>query len=172
VFFSFYFKSNSLIFLILTSNVSAYCWQQSTQATCIADTDESCKWKNDSLGGWCQVLDCWSLYNQTDCETTSIPNRNCTWQGGGTTYSCEQMSCYSFDGTNQTTCENNSAGLSCQWNPQCWSSGGGGGTWTADCYSFNTEATCKNNSGCSWGSCNTKGCWNYNLELEIVLGGA
>ncbi len=158
--------SSVLVSVNLVSNFvsAADCWSYTTQTTC--DADSSCNWKIDSYstsGGWCQELTCWSFYNQSDCDTIPVTGKNCTWRGGGTTYSCKEASCWLFDGTNETYCVNNSAGLGCQWRSECYSSGYGtvGGV---SCWDITNEETCLNLTGCSWGTCMSKSCYDYTAQ--------
>ena len=156
--FWFFFLIISVFFLV--SFVSATCWDK-TQTTCTAAN--GCKWKNDSWSttGWCEELNCWSLYTQSECTSTVVPGKNCTWQGGGTTYSCEKLSCWSLSGTNASACANNSAGLSCDWSSSCYPAGGS--MPSTNCYLYdNNQSGCLNVTGCAWGNCMEKGCWSYN----------
>src|SRR3989344_2013208 len=139
---------------------AADCWQYTSNASGQCTSANGCKWKSDSWGSWCEELNCWSLYSQNECTSTNVPGKNCTWQAGGTTYSCEDLSCWSFTGTNETACVNNSASLSCNWKGQCYSEGySPSGT---DCWSITSQSTCGNTTGCKWGQCEQKSCWNAN----------
>ncbi len=155
-----------LVFFILISLSfvsAANCWQYTSESGGCSATN-GCKWKNDSwsLTGWCEELNCWSLYSQSECTTAVVPGKNCTWQGGGTTYGCEKLSCWSLSGTNANSCVNNTKGLSCDWGDSCYSSG-----YTSpgvDCWSKQNQTSCLNATGCSWGQCMEKGCWSYNAN--------
>src|SRR3989344_8424884 len=136
----------SVVFLL--SSVDAVdCWSYSMNSTC--SVVSGCTWKNDSWNpsGWCEQLSCWSLTTQNTCSTTTVPGKNCTWNGGGTTYSCDELSCWSFSGTNSSTCASNVANKSCSWSSSCYSVGG------ANCWNIGTQATCQNTTGCAWGQC-------------------
>lgn len=138
------------------------CWNYAESSTCAANS--SCLWHSDSWGGWCEELNCWSLYTQSECEGVTVSDKNCTWNAGGSWYTCMDVSCWSFEGTDQDTCESNSAGLSCTWNDYCFNAGGGYSS--VDCWDYSTAATCLNASGCNWGQCWDKGCWDYSTESE------
>src|SRR3989344_1679063 len=145
-----------LVFLPFISSTS--CYQYSTQSTCQAN---SCNWKSDSWGSWCEELQCWSLNTQTDCQNStyySLIGKNCSWQSGGTSTYCGQTSCYLYSKTNQSYCESNPSGRSCEYRSECYSSGGGGST---SCWNITSQNTCTNTTGCAWGSCFDKGCWAY-----------
>jgi len=118
--------------------VAVDCWSYNSSSTCTSLI--GCNWRNDSwsLTGWCEELNCWSLGDQAGCASTVVPGKNCTWQGGGTTYSCERMSCYSLSGTNESSCTNNTQGLSCEWSGSCYNSGASPGT---DCWSISNQST-------------------------------
>ena len=38
---------------------AAACWSYTVESGC--NTNSSCYWKNDSWGGWCEELSCWSV---------------------------------------------------------------------------------------------------------------
>jgi hypothetical protein len=160
------FKFALILFLIIVSILfslnfvsAANCWQYTSNATCATG---GCSWKSDSWGSWCQELNCWSLYSQSECTTTNIPGKNCTWQAGGTSYNCEEKSCWSFSGINETSCESNSGGLSCSWKQQCFNEGYNPGT---DCWSITNSSTCGNTVGCKWGQCEQQYCGNSNETI-------
>ena len=163
------FKFALILFLIivfisfcLNFVSAANCWQYTSNATGECTSANGCTWKSDSWGSWCQELNCWSLYSQSECTTTNIPGKNCTWQGGSTSYTCEEKSCWGFSGTNASACVNNTGGLSCNWRGQCYSDGySPPGT---DCWSITNSSTCGNTIGCKWGQCEQKGCWNSITE--------
>ncbi|MBU1103197.1 MAG: hypothetical protein KJ600_01405 [Nanoarchaeota archaeon] len=137
------------------------CWQYASNATGQCTSANGCIWKSDSWGSWCEELNCWSLWTQDDCSTVSIANKNCSWQGGGTNWECMQISCWIWDGTDEATCVNNTNGRSCEWREECFSSGGG----STDCWGIGSnQSLCQNTSGCSWGGCMTKSCWEYTSD--------
>jgi len=156
ILFSIVFLLVFAISISLSFVSAADCWQYTANSTC--SQDSGCSWKNDSWGAWCQELSCWSLWSQDTCTTTNVPGKNCTWSGGNLYSYCTEVSCYTFDGANEASCENNTNSLSCDWSDICYHNGGSGGT---DCPMINTEATCVNTTGCSWGHCSDKGCWSY-----------
>ena len=148
----------SLNFVSATS-----CWiYDEDQATCDAASD--CIYHSESWGGWCEELNCWSLWAQTDCEDTAITDaigKTCQWKDSSSYGWCGQTSCWSFANTNQTYCENSSAngGLNCEWEGHCH-----GWNEQIDCFSLSTEGGCNDVSGCFWGGCEDVGCWMYNTE--------
>jgi len=97
-------------------------------------------------------VNCWSYYNnQPACENTSDALA-CLWNNPY----CEMISCWYWDGTNATACENdslNNHGLFCTYsNNFCDQTGGG-------CSDFdNKSKECLDTSWCKWdfntGSCN------------------
>ena len=145
---------------------AANCWQYNSSSTCITST--GCKWKNDSWSttGWCEELNCWSLASQSECTSTSVPGKNCTWQGGGTTYNCEKYSCWSLSGTNESYCVNNTKALNCQWSGSCYQSG----TGNLNCWYQQNQSACLNVTGCSWGNCMDRGCYSYTTNATCNAG--
>ena len=149
------------IMLIIVAGVTATdCWEYGDDQNSCEDASD-CNWRSDSWGGWCEQYNCYSLYTQTECSSTSIPGKNCTWQSSSDWGWCEMTSCWSFEGTNQTACESNTDGLTCEWQNQC-----NGYNPSTSCYDITTAGTCANTSGCSWGQCQDKGCWNYNTGAD------
>lgn len=136
---------------------AANCWMFSDSLSCASDT--SCRWKSDNWGSWCEELNCWSLNTQSECTTTNVPGKNCTWKPSGVSYGCEKMSCWALSGTSANGCINNTAGLNCQWNEYCYTSGY---SPNANCWNYTSSSSCLNATGCSWGQCNDRGCWDYN----------
>jgi len=137
---------------------AANCYTYTSSSTCTISN--GCKWKTDSwnTNGWCEELQCWSLNTQTDCQNPSYYSaigKNCTWTAGGTSNYCSQTSCYDYSGTNQTYCQTNPSGRSCEWRSECYSVGG------TNCWSITSNTTCLNTTGCAWGSCFDKGCYAY-----------
>ncbi|MBU0466652.1 MAG: hypothetical protein KJ718_02750 [Nanoarchaeota archaeon] len=156
----------ALVFFLSLSFVSATnCYLYTSNATGQCDSPNGCIWRSDPWGSWCEELNCWSLWTQDDCTTTSIANKNCTWRGGGTQYYCEEISCWTWDGTSEAICVNNTDDRSCEWRDECFSSGGG----NADCWGIgNNQSLCQNTTGCAWGGCMTKSCWDYTSEGEDI----
>ena len=138
-----------------------------TASSCTAAN--GCKWRNDSWSstGWCEELNCWSLNSQSDCASTSVPGKSCSWTPGNTFYSCEKLSCWSLSGTSASSCVNNSLNLACDWSSQCYSSGSNP---SPNCWQQSTQSACLNNTGCSWGQCMDKGCWTYNSASSCTGG--
>jgi len=159
----------AFLIILFTVSVSAACWQQVSESTCNGDSSGACTWKSDSWGGWCEELNCWSLYTQdecTDADTISQIGKNCTWQSGNTYASCEDFSCYSYDGTDESTCEDSTdiLNLNCEWSEYC-----NGWSPATDCWSLSTEATCTNTTGCNWGSCYQVGCGTHMDQTNCEL---
>src|SRR3989344_6772268 len=109
------FVFSILVFLVIFVSLvsAANCWTYTSSATCT--TSNGCLWKNDSWSsnGWCEELQCWGLNTQNLCTTTSVLGKNCTWQNGSTSYSCDEISCWSFSGTSNNSCILNTANKSC-----------------------------------------------------------
>ncbi len=145
--------------------IAPSCWTYTSSSTCT--NSNGCVWKNDSwsTSGWCEELSCWSLNTQQQCTSTNVAGKNCTWQGGGTTYGCEKLSCWSLSGTNSTSCESNAAGLNCQWSDSCYNSGYTSGV-SPSCWTYQNQSSCLNVTGCAWGQCSERGCWNYNTNTS------
>jgi len=157
------------LFLVVVSvNVASAveCWSYTTSAGCSADS--LCDWKSDSWGSWCEQISCWNFNSQSECSTTSVQGQNCTWQSGGSWDYCEQVSCWTFSGGSNASCESNSAGLSCNWAASCYSTGAGG----SNCWNINDSAVCQNTTGCGWGDCRDKGCWEYTSEGQDACNAA
>lgn len=138
------------IFVIFSSVLvsAADCWQYATSSTCGGNAN--CTWQSDTWGGYCNDKSCWDLYSRSDCTTTSLSGKNCSWHSGLLSYSCEEVECWSFYGTNQETCENNTANLSCQWHDFCYTVESYSGII---CWNITDEPTCLNSTGCGWGQC-------------------
>jgi len=157
-----------LVIAVSIASVSAtQCWLYETnETTCESYSD--CIYKSDSWGSWCEQLNCWSLWSQTNCENQTFLDSydlDCKWKSSTQSGWCEQTSCYSYEGTNNETCEGNSAGLACEWKDNCY-----GYNPEANCPGFSTQAECLNVSGCMWGMCEEKGCWNYWTAGNCALG--
>ena len=146
--------------LFVVNFVSAYCWDYNDdQVTCDAQSD--CRYHSETWGGWCEELNCWSL-SSTECTNTTLTTaieKNCKWKNSQDYGWCSQKTCWSLKGTNSTYCETpaQNGGLNCEWNAQCngWNS-------EVNCWGLTTQNACNNISGCYWGECMEKGCWNYN----------
>ncbi|MBI4010423.1 MAG: hypothetical protein HY361_04540 [Candidatus Aenigmarchaeota archaeon] len=161
----FFFGIIFFIFVVLFSSSfvsAASCWSYNTSSGC--NTASGCTWKNDTWGGWCEELNCWSVHNQSACTSTSVPGKNCTWSAGGVSYSCEEVSCWSFSGTNNNSCISNSANKSCSWSESCYSIGG------TDCWGQTTKNLCLNATGCAWGQCQDQGCWAFTTNTTCNTG--
>ena len=154
------FFAAALLIVTYQSFVSAQttCSQYITQATCAAA--KTCTWRSDQWGSWCEELTCWSMQNQSACTNAVISGKNCTWATGSSSGWCEQPSCWSYGGTNESTCVNNTAQLSCGWRTEC--SGGG------SCWSITDQSVCSNTTGCSWGTCFQQSCWDYTAQATCV----
>ena len=124
------------------------CWNYNTAVTCTEATGsrgQSCLWNSGS--NYCYEPSCWdyggSTANETWCETTS--GLNCTWVDNYYVHSsCEELSCWHYDYTNESQCENATlnGGINCIWDGQyCMMDG---------CWNYNTQGTCTSASGCSW----------------------
>jgi len=160
-----------LVFFMLFAGgfASAYvCWDYDDDETA-CDAKSDCRYHSETWGGWCEELNCWSL-SSTECTNTTLTTeigKNCQWKNSNDYGWCMQKNCWSFKGTNQTYCENSSDhGLNCEWRNQC-------NGWNPDtnCWDMATENTCNNISGCVWGECADKGCWNYWDNSTIDLNG-
>ena len=146
-----------LILMITLSSVfvsAADCWSLTSESACATDSD--CTWMSDGWGSWCTERGCWNYWNQTGCNSASVPNQTCQWTSGYSSSWCEEISCWSFEGTSESACETNSAGLNCTWEPVC--DGG------SNCWSVGSSEECLATTGCRWGSCESQGCWRYNSE--------
>jgi hypothetical protein len=165
-------SSRLFIFLILLAVgilfslnfvVATDCWNYNDdQTTCDATSD--CIYRSESWGGWCEQLNCWSLWSQTDCTNTTLTasiGKDCNWKSASDWGWCMQTNCMSFGNTNESYCENSSAngGLNCEWEGHChgWNS-------YVNCFDLSTEIGCGNVTGCYWGGCEDVGCWKYNTE--------
>jgi hypothetical protein len=151
------------VFIIVMSSgfvFAASCWQYTSVANGCTEAN-GCSFKSDSWGSWCEELSCWSLNNQSACSTTSIAGTNCTWSGGGFNFYCGEINCWTFSGTTNASCQSNSDGLSCAWTERCTSNGGGG---SVNCWDVLDQSACTNTTGCSWGECKDRGCYDYTVE--------
>jgi hypothetical protein len=152
-----------LIFLGLVN--AASCWTYTSEAGGCNSTN-GCMYKSDAWGSWCETLSCNGINLQSDCSSLVVAGKNCSWQTGGTTNYCQETSCYSFSGTNSSSCEVNAANKSCSWSTFCVNKGGS----ATDCTSISTQATCGNTTGCQWGECRDKGCPAYTTNSTCAAG--
>ena len=97
------------------------CWDLSnTNSTNCQNNTLSldCTW--DSSKSQCSSNDCWSANTQDGCQSKS----GCFWEVSDVSGWCEETRCWSYDNTNETDCENNSASVpNCVWessNNYCW----------------------------------------------------
>ncbi len=155
------------ICFVLPNALAADCWTYTTNATCAGNS--TCKWRNDtwSTAGWCEEKNCWNIFSQTECNNAVIPLKNCSWRSPNTYYTCERTSCYSYSGTSQTSCENNSLGLNCLWGDSCYQSGYVAGV---NCGNYTNQSACMNTSSCAWGQCMERGCWTYSANETCSAG--
>ena len=134
------------------------CWDQTTATTCAATTgynNQACKW--NAQYSYCTEASCWDYTTSSTCQAAS----GCKWSGGA----CSQQWCSDFGYKNETYCENNTAGLNCNFNsPWCEEKG---------CWSYTSSGTCgtansSTGKACYWelsdsngGWCEEVGCWNW-----------
>ena len=133
-------------------NCPVYCNDYSSSSTDCnehSNSTDGCLWRD----GNCNQNGCWKYSNQTACNAAT--GISCEWKWN----SCQEVDCFTWDFTNQTACENNTAGLSCIWN--------NGYCNKQDCWSFTTNATCSAKEECVWrlfqssGWCNEVQCWSW-----------
>ncbi|MEW5896109.1 MAG: hypothetical protein AB1668_00310, partial [Nanoarchaeota archaeon] len=157
------------------------CPSITTQATCDAASD--CKWHSDPWGSWCEQKGCYNLFSSDTCtqggnaSSTSFVGKNCSWSATQTTGWCQEVDCYSLSNTTATesSCESNPFNLQCTWR----------GTYSEasywypcqgppekNCWSKQTEATCENVTGCWWGMCEPKSCWDYTSSATCTASGS
>ena len=105
--------------LMSSGVVLAYnCWDyDADQTTCNSKSD--CTYHSESWGGWCEELNCWTLWAQSDCENTTLTaeiGKTCQWKSSSSWGWCSQTTCWSLERTNQSYCGNSSAngGLNCE----------------------------------------------------------
>ena len=159
----------------------------SSEAACTSSSSAynlSCEWSNN----WCQEKGCWNTNNENDCNNEP----NCVWESheGGW---CESVECWSFDNmsvtmqglasTNESYCINNSAGLSCAYEPN--------GGWCFEnvtgksCGDIMNDKDCMDTFYCFWnhtaGTCNdpqsgvietefnawNPGCYIFDNDLSV-----
>jgi PGF-pre-PGF domain-containing protein len=97
---------------------------------------------NDSWGnGWCEEVGCWNYWNN---GTACALDATCQWKNE--TF-CEEARCWLFDFTNASTCENNTYGLTCDWEDPSW------------CYESYHHETCSQHDGNAKGCKDTGYCW-------------
>ncbi len=152
------------VFFSINSVFATSCWSYTSLGTC--NSDNSCNWRNDSwsTSGWCEEKSCWNFYEQSQCSSANIPGKNCSWQAGGTNNYCTDVSCWSFAGKNESFCVNNSAGLGCKYEGRCYNNGGS----TTNCWGISAESTCRNTTGCAWGDCMTKSCYEHSTNTSCI----
>ena len=72
-----------IIIAIISFVSSVSCWEHSVEAACGDETDYNCRWNEESWGGWCEELNCYSLWAQTDCDNATLHTeigRDCQWK--------------------------------------------------------------------------------------------
>jgi len=146
------------------------CWNYPDQTNCEANT-ESCMWKSQSSGGWCEEVQCWIWDGYNGGDENACTNNDyglaCTWNddgmGGGWCY----QDWGGFSCTNMTSERDCMDTYWCWWifnNPNdpsqggnCtepnWDVGEGGifDEWNPGCYIFDTNQTaCNNVTGCKY----------------------
>ncbi len=147
--------------LFLVGAFAQNCWEyDNSESDCNAQSD--CQWFQDDWGGWCGEKGCWNLWNQDQC-TNSSDDLDCLWKSSSSSGWCEETNCYTWKGTDADICVNNSAGLNCQWESQCF-----GYNSNIDCWTLSTKTECNNVTGCQWGMCEEKGCWNYDYTDQAT----
>ena len=190
----FYFRGDSLLILDGSSPTGAVvygaatninCWDSAhsvDEAACEADFD--CSWSDTPWGGWCEEKNCWSVFSETECgqasnsSSTSYINQTCSWQSGVTDGWCMELACWNYAGTNSSACVNNTKGLQCEWtdtyNAANWDYPCTG-PWEKDCWTHTNQTSCTAVTGCEWGVCDPKSCWDYSdttqANCEAQLGG-
>ncbi len=140
---------------------AAQCWEyDDDQTNCEAQTD--CQWREDPWGSWCEEKGCWNFWDQGSCTNSmNTINKSCSWRSGSSGW-CAEQGCWILDGTNQTACENNSWGLECTWDDDVDEWGNPCmGPPEKQCWTHSTQAACENITGCNWGLCFEKSCWDY-----------
>jgi len=177
------------------------CWNFWSQTGCENSSDDlNCLWKSSSSSGWCGELGCWS-FEGTDNDTCENSGLNCEWHDQCNGYnsqvdcwnlstedecgnvtgcswgSCWELGCWTYDYTNETTCEANDGtnGNPCYWENNSF----GGSCYETNCWRWdgtNKTAceTSETNGGlnCVWDSsysnCNEIQCWTYDYTNETT----
>lgn len=142
--------------------------------------DSGC-FSDSFCGGGLSGPNCFGYNDNTTCSTN-----NCTWITEQWGSWCDQpgAKCFSYDKTNETTCENITiVGTDCEWHTpfgggfcevpetsgnQCWNyqnqtscSDNSNCTWTVDTYCSQNPASCGGKAG--WCEYKAYSCWkNYN----------
>ncbi|HIH41291.1 TPA: PGF-pre-PGF domain-containing protein [Candidatus Woesearchaeota archaeon] len=153
------------------------CWDYTDKSTCEAN---SCKWDNqycsnkwcsdfsgknesfcvnntaslnckyEAAGNTCTDNGCWNVNNEASCNATS----SCIWETYDETGWCEEVRCWSFDGTDNSTCVGNNAGLRCTWDNST------GNEWCYEdfsaksCTNYLSEKQCLDTFYCMWNTTN------------------
>jgi len=144
-------------------NPDVNCWDQNTESECLNYT--GCEW------GECVDLGCWNYYSENECTSNNgSKGQPCQWNSE---YDyCYERECWDFggSGSNDSYCENNSAGLTCKWIDNYYIQDS---CEQPSCYHFDNtdQSTCEQNVyglNCTWDGqwCNMIGCWNVQEQGE------
>ncbi|MBT5022290.1 hypothetical protein HOK51_03780 [Candidatus Woesearchaeota archaeon] len=163
------------------------CWNQNTESAC--NEMEGCEWEYDEWMGRYQCMNfggcwdyasesvceeegcywdtslCWGSGSNTECWNYDDDLEACAAAEGCSVGECNMKDCFIFDGTDSSTCESNSEGLTCEWRAECRPDGpmmGG----SSNCWDYSTSETCEADSDCAWGACQNRGCWGYSTEAN------
>ena len=109
-----------ILFLFMVSVLStivsaqANCWQyDGNQTGCTAgDNNITCRWVG-SPSNICEGRGCWDFTTSGACSTAATNGLPCTWDSDGGF--CSMVDCFIYDDTNQTACEDNTIGITCEW---------------------------------------------------------
>ncbi|MBI2548531.1 hypothetical protein HYW21_04230 [Candidatus Woesearchaeota archaeon] len=160
----------AMAFLFSVLNVGATvegCFAYTNQTACDGN---DCVWTQDPWGSWCEPKECWSLWSNESCSnsnnasSTDYLNISCIWRTSSEARGwCNQLSCWSFEGQNESFCENNTAGKTCTYQETCV------GPYDRNCWQNANETACDATVGCRWGGCMEKGCWDYETRATCVI---
>ncbi len=178
----------SLVLMIVFSGLATAslvnCWADAyntDEATCEANAE--CNWVVTEWGSWCEQKGCWNLQSSDNCAQSNNASSNyyinatCSWDSTSSSW-CSEINCWVFDG-DQTACEaaNSTYGIYCNWvdtyDVTNWDMPCSGPP-EKRCWTNQNQSSCQNVTGCSWGICDQKSCWDYSSSggdaCEVEMG--
>jgi len=131
---------------------SPSCWafDFTNASACVNNSyNLSCQWD----GTYCTETGCWNYNDEETCNSVE----GCSWRVTTASGWCEEVGCWNWDswnGGNQSICENNPYGLSCVWQDMQDGTPGEDG-WcymdvTYSCANMTTERDCMETYYCLW----------------------
>ena len=141
------------------------------QNTCETALNSSCVWQDASNYqcyqnyGCCFEKECWSFFDESSCNSVTS-TLGCQWRSGYWGGWCEELSCFSGDGTNATYCTTTllDYGLTCEWDSN-YNYCNPAAVGFSSCSDFITPFSCMQIGSCQWNGnfeqCEESGYFNF-----------